>query len=45
MRSAPGSRIVVALNDGTTLGRYSSPTIGAEGLYFGRIWSVTATGL
>jgi two-component system cell cycle sensor histidine kinase/response regulator CckA len=32
------SRDEIELKDGTTLDRYSSPTIGQDGKYYGRIW-------
>lgn len=32
------SRDEIELKDGTTLDRYTSPVIGAEGTYYGRLW-------
>ena len=33
------SRDEVALRDGTVLDRYSSPVVGKDGVYYGRIWT------
>jgi len=33
------SRDEIELKDGTTLDRYSSPVVGTEGKYYGRIWT------
>jgi two-component system, cell cycle sensor histidine kinase and response regulator CckA len=33
------SRDEIELKDGTILDRYSSPVVGADGIYYGRIWS------